>query len=145
MIVNLLDDNAYFDRAERSGFENNVKTILRELKLSDTTELCVTFIDDKYMRKLNKQYRGLNKTTDVLSFPQSGPDPDVLGDIAISVDTAGRNARRYGVTLTEEILTLIVHGTLHLLGYDHEKKSKRELMRGKEKELMSTLEPKSAR
>lgn len=145
MKVTILDENSYFDKAVRSRFENDVKAILRELKLRNTTEISITFIDDAYMRELNKHYRGLNKTTDVLSFPQSGPYKDALGDIAISVPTAGRNAIRYSVTLTEEIGRLLVHGTLHLLGYDHKTKTEREKMRAKEREVLEALKPKTAR
>jgi probable rRNA maturation factor len=66
---------------------------------------------------LNRQFRGIDKATDVLSFPSDGPD---LGDIAVSVDMAAAQAKENGLKLDEEIAQLILHGLLHLSGYDHE-------------------------
>jgi probable rRNA maturation factor len=65
----------------------------------------------------DKKFRGIDKATDVLSFPSDGPD---LGDIAVSVDTAAAQAKENGLKLDEEIAQLILHGLLHLSGYDHE-------------------------
>lgn len=80
----------------------------------------VKLASDKEIRKLNRKFRGKDKPTDVLAFP-FGED-GVLGDIAISIDTAKRNAKRFGVSFKEEFKRLVVHGTLHLLGYDHGRK-----------------------
>jgi probable rRNA maturation factor len=91
-------------------------------------ELSVMLADDAMLRELNRTYRGTDAATDVLSFAQSegeafaqpaGAWPH-LGDIIISVDTARRQAIEYGQTLQEELQHLVVHGLLHLLGYDHE-------------------------
>lgn len=78
----------------------------------------IAFISDQKIRSLNKQFRGIDKATDVLSFPSD--EPDQLGDVAISVATAMRQAKENGLTLDEEIAQLILHGLLHLNGYDHE-------------------------
>jgi len=78
----------------------------------------IAFISDQKIRSLNKQFRGVDKATDVLSFPSD--EPDQLGDVAISVATAMRQAKENGLTLDEEIGQLILHGLLHLNGYDHE-------------------------
>ena len=78
----------------------------------------VAFVSDKTIRKLNQQFRGVDKATDVLSFPAD--EPDNLGDIAISVESAARQAKENGLTFDEEIAQLILHGLLHLSGYDHE-------------------------
>jgi probable rRNA maturation factor len=78
---------------------------------------------DTTLRRLNRTFRGEDRTTDVLSFPAGGdlePGHPHLGDIAISVPRAGRQARRAGWTLREEMALLVTHGFLHLLGYDHE-------------------------
>ena len=80
----------------------------------------IAFVSDKKMRELNRQFRGIDKATDVLSFPAGGPDDSELGDIAISVDTAAAQARENGFKFEEEIAQLILHGLLHLSGYDHE-------------------------
>jgi probable rRNA maturation factor len=80
----------------------------------------IAFVSDKKIRELNRQFRGIDKATDVLSFPSDGPDESDLGDIAVSVDTAAAQAKENGLKLDEEISQLILHGLLHLSGYDHE-------------------------
>jgi probable rRNA maturation factor len=97
----------------------------------------VLLTTDVAMRRLNRQFRGKNKSTDVLSFPAGGPAAgEVAGDLAISVPTALRQAREQGHRLLIEIKVLILHGLLHLAGYDHEsddgQMARRErLLRGK--------------
>lgn len=93
-------------------------------------EICITLADDAMIRALNRVYRHMDKATDVLSF-EMGED-GLLGDIIISKDTAQRNAERFGVSLGEEMKRLVIHGTLHLLGYDHKKRKDRTLMSAKE-------------
>lgn len=83
-------------------------------------------VGDRAMRTLNRTYRGKDRTTDVLSFPlqegaNTGLQPQMLGDIVISLPAAGRQARAAGGTVREEVDRLLVHGFLHLLGYDHER------------------------
>ncbi|HWF90356.1 MAG TPA: rRNA maturation RNase YbeY [Pyrinomonadaceae bacterium] len=78
----------------------------------------IAFVSDKRIRALNRQFRGVDKATDVLSFPAE--DKFNLGDVAVSVDTAEVQAKANGLTLTSEISQLILHGLLHLCGYDHE-------------------------
>lgn len=89
-------------------------------------ELSVLFIGDRAMRSLNRRYRARDKTTDVLSFAfQEGKfshvQPHVLGDIAISVPAARRQALAAGHSTLREIEILLIHGLLHLLGFDHER------------------------
>lgn len=78
----------------------------------------IAFVSDKKIRELNRQFRGIDKATDVLSFLSDGPDE--LGDIAVSIDTAAAQAKENGLELDEEVAQLILHGLLHLSGYDHE-------------------------
>jgi probable rRNA maturation factor len=80
----------------------------------------IAFVSDNAIRQLNRQFRGVDKATDVLSFPADDTDELNLGDIAISVETAAAQAKENGLTLDEELAQLIVHGLLHLSGYDHE-------------------------
>jgi len=88
----------------------------------------ITFIRDPLMRRLNRDYRGIDAPTDVLSFAyhESGGETRNehgvchLGDVVISVETAASYARRLGLTFDREIQTLVIHGVLHLAGYDHE-------------------------
>jgi rRNA maturation RNase YbeY len=82
-------------------------------------ELALVLAGDGLLRRLNRQYRGKDEPTDVLSFPGEGGEQG-LGDIVISVATAERNARRLGRTLAQELDVLALHGFLHVLGYDHE-------------------------
>jgi len=80
----------------------------------------IAFVSDKNIRKLNQQFRNADKATDVLSFPAGDDDQSNLGDIAISVETAATQATENGLTFENEIAQLILHGLLHLSGYDHE-------------------------
>lgn len=113
----------------------DLETLFEELvsgeKASDrTSEVNLIFIDDQRMRKLNRQYRGQDQTTDVLSFNIDEPDePEgVLGEIYISMPVAVSQASEYGVTLALEVRRLFTHGLLHLLGYDHQEKQEAEKM-----------------
>ncbi len=97
---------------------------------------------DGLLRRLNKEFAGKNKTTDVLSFrfnesvsPEKGLN--YIGEIYISLEQAKRQAEEYGVNLQEELRRLVTHGTLHLLGYDHQKKDETKLMRKKEEEYLN--------
>ena len=78
----------------------------------------IAFVSNKRIRELNRQFRGIDKATDVLSFPAE--EESNLGDVAVSVETAATQARENGLTLDEEIAQLILHGLLHLSGFDHE-------------------------
>ncbi len=97
------------------------------------------------MMQLNTAYRGIRKSTDVLSFEaqiplQKGMDNNILGDIVINVPRAESQARTYGTGFYDEIYRLLVHGTLHLLGHDHEKSGYRaRKMRKKEQEILGAI------
>ncbi|MFH1576227.1 MAG: rRNA maturation RNase YbeY [Candidatus Margulisiibacteriota bacterium] len=80
----------------------------------------LVLVDDQRIRQLNHQFRHKDKPTDVLAFPMN--EDGVLGDIAISVPTTRRNAKRYGVSYQAELKRLVVHGVLHLLGFEHGRK-----------------------
>ena len=86
----------------------------------DESSATIAFVSDKRIRELNRRFRGIDKATDVLSFPADGPDELTLGDIAISAETAAAQAKETGLTFDNEIAQLILHGLLHLSGYDHE-------------------------
>jgi probable rRNA maturation factor len=78
----------------------------------------IAFVSDRSIRKLNQQFRGVDKATDVLSFPAD--EPDNLGDVVVSAETAAAQAKENGLSFDGEIAQLILHGLLHLSGYDHE-------------------------
>lgn len=100
------------------------KLIAEEKKPGWAGTINLVFTDDAGIRKLNRQFRHINKATDVLAFSIDYPDDEecVFGEVYVSVPTATRQARSYGVTLAEELVRLSCHGLLHLFGYDHSKK-----------------------
>ncbi len=115
----------------------------------EPAEISVTFVDDERIHELNREYRNVDRSTDVLSFPlgENGvydKNPEngacLLGDIVISVETAVRQAETYGHSLQREIGFLTVHSMLHLLGYDHVNGGIEEVrMREKEEHVLTEL------
>ncbi|HEX8853071.1 MAG TPA: rRNA maturation RNase YbeY, partial [Pyrinomonadaceae bacterium] len=98
------------------------------LKVVPAQGACATvaFVSDRAMRELNRRWRGKRTTTDVLSFPAAQDEFEKaeglsLGDVVISVEQAARQAAEHGLTFEEEVAQLILHGLLHLCGYDHER------------------------
>jgi probable rRNA maturation factor len=113
-------------RLDRDTVARLSRAVLDRAGRQDAT-LTVVFIRDRLMRKLNREFRAIDRPTDVLSFAYhegSGfSDPaseNHLGDVVISVDTAAAYASKLGLTVSREIEHLVIHGTLHLAGYDHE-------------------------
>lgn len=115
---------------------------------SDEAEVSLTLVDNPRIHQLNLEYRGVDRPTDVLSFalqeeveeePEFECEDEMLGDIVISVERAREQAEEYGHSFEREIVYLAVHGTLHLLGYDHEEEIDRQEMRNKEEEVMASL------
>lgn len=104
----------------------------------------LVFVDDKRMRKLNWKYRRINRTTDCLAFSmREGEDsqlhPELLGDVVISVDSAKRNAKLFGSNIKEEMAIYIIHGMLHLLGFNDTTTAGRKKMVSKEKDILRRL------
>ena len=113
-------------------------------------ELSVTFTDDEGIQAVNKQYRNMDKATDVLSFPltdfEGGDEPPAdeptvsLGDIVISLERARAQAEEFGHSLEREVAFLTVHSTLHLLGYDHELSEEDDAdMRRRQREILESM------
>ena len=100
-------------------------------------EVSITLVDDKYIKKINKKYRGINKPTNVLSFELG--DSVLLGDIFISIDTVAAQAKEEAITVNEHTAHMVVHGILHLLGYDHIKDTDAEKMEKKEISILKKL------
>lgn len=123
--------------------------VLKEENFLDNAEISVSFVDDEQIRELNAQFRNIDKSTDVLSFPlgedgvydfNNETESYMLGDIVISLETAQRQAEIYGHTLEREIGFLTVHSMLHLLGYDHVNDTLGEkIMREKEELILGNL------
>ena len=127
-----------------AGITSRLRKLLRILDLPEA-ELSVLFVGDHAMRSLNRKYRGKDRTTDVLSFSlREGMfpsiQPQVLGDIVISIPAARRQANEAGHPLSREVDQLLVHGLLHLIGYDHERgRGTAEAMKKKESQLLKKL------
>jgi probable rRNA maturation factor len=125
--------------------KRHARRILHEMGFAEA-ELSLAFVDDADMRLLNATYRRINKPTDVLAFAMtegrfSEVNPHLLGDVVISAETAAVRAQREGRAVHEELNALLVHGVLHLLGYDHERSaSDARLMRAKERALRRLIE-----
>ena len=141
MDVSVIDRENYLDRGREKALAALAEKILRYMDLPERSQVCLSFVSDGDMRELNRRYRKIDRTTDVLSFAQRDVDGvGVLGDVVISYDTAVRNSQRFSVTVEGEIRRLVVHGILHLLGFDHAEKRQRETMRGKESEILGFLD-----
>lgn len=102
-------------------------------------ELSVVVTDSAEMRALNGAHRGKDTTTDVLSFPQDGPDGPLLGDIVIDVETALRQGAERGHDLATELRVLLAHGVAHLLGHDHYEAAQAAAMGAVETRLLAAL------
>jgi len=124
----------------RTRFDQLCLARLAQAVLSSVGEkkadLGILLVGDRSMRRLNRDYRKKNRTTDVLAFPmREGPGPSsaLMGDVVISVPTAAQQARQLGRSLDEELTILLIHGILHLCGYDHERNN-REARRMRQRE-----------
>jgi probable rRNA maturation factor len=129
-------------RIDRRAVIATAQRLLRQLGESDAG-LSVSFVDDAAIRELNREYRGKDRPTDVLSFTLDG-DAHVgverlLGDIVISVETARRQAAQYGAPLRDEVYRLLIHGLLHLKGHDHQESAERRIMRREERRLADSV------
>lgn len=131
-------------RGDTRGLRRDAQRLLRHADLPEG-ELSVVLCDDPFIHALNRQWRGVDQPTDVLSFAMgegedAGLNPEVLGDLVISLDTAARQAAEVGHPLARELRVLLVHGFLHLLGYDHVDPADAVEMRGAEERLLVVLD-----
>ena len=114
------------------------ESFAKTLKLGDV-ELSLSLVRDPAIRKLKREYFGIDAATDVLSFPAGdfpGPGPQPLGDVVISLDTAKRNAKEFGTAFETELALYLAHGMLHLLGHDHQRPKDARAMARLEKKLL---------
>lgn len=140
-------------KIETQCFEEIIKNVISEaLKIHNIqkdAEVSVVFVDDEEIRKINNEFRNIDASTDVLSFPQYEYEKEgeissedeilILGDIIISPEHAISQANEYGHSVNREVGYLTAHSILHLLGYDHMEKEEKNHMRTKEEEIMSSL------
>jgi len=136
-----------YNRQRRvAGFDTNrlrsrAKSISAAAGIDDS-EVCVLLVSNARIHSLNREWRGLDKPTDVLSFPQNEGDfaelhSNVLGDVVISVEQADH--QRSTRTLLDEVTHLLIHGVLHLLGHDHAEKEETRIMQAEETRIWASL------
>lgn len=129
---------------------NVVAATAKLIKISKNSEVSILLVDNDYIQELNLIYRHKNKPTDVLSFamneltdeePQydAGDEVNVLGDIVISLEQASAQSQDYGHSLSRELGYLVVHGMLHLMGYNHEIEEEAREMRKLEEKVMAAV------
>lgn len=126
-----------------------IETAITIAEGPEEAEVGLTLVDDVRIHELNREFRGVDRPTDVLSFAlqeETDDEPDILdyeddllGDIIISVERARDQAVEYGHSFERELVYLAVHGTLHLLGYDHEEEEDKAEMRRQEEAVMSQV------
>jgi probable rRNA maturation factor len=129
--------------------EKGLNIVLSQHGRPSQTEVSLSLVTDDRIHELNRDYRGVDHPTDVLSFALEETDPqspqvcgyqdNILGDIVISTDRVRSQAVEYGHSFERELLYLAVHGTLHLLGYDHETEEDKIQMRQKEEIVLKLL------
>ncbi len=152
----LIDDRQSFlemDDALQELIERAAQAVMEYEECDENFEISVSFVEDEEMQLLNSQYRGIDSTTDVLSFPIMDFDDSepvgsvedfideelVLGDIVISTSRAAEQAVEYGHSIERELTFLMVHGMLHLMGEDHDTPEKEAVMFGKQDEILEKL------
>ena len=119
----LISKDVYDRQITKKFIKETASKILKELQL-DGVELSITLTDNQTIRELNRNWRKKDRPTDVLSFPIDEKPPGyryrVLGDVVISLPYAKKQAEEIGIPYKDEVVRLLIHGILHLLGYDHE-------------------------
>lgn len=145
LLANNTDEDLDF-LSIRKKAEATIGEVLKVEKITENAEVSLSIVDRDAIHKLNKDYRDVDRETDVLSFPldEEGYDNEgnpiiLLGDIVICLDVAEDQANDFGHSLEREMMYLICHSTLHLLGYDHIEEDDKREMRAKEKEVMKNL------
>jgi probable rRNA maturation factor len=120
----LITSNQKLVKLDRAGLRRDVRKALELLGVGER-ELSLLFVDDEGIRTINRDYLRRDRPTNVIAFSLSEGsfgevNPDILGDVVVSVETAGREAKAAGIPVGDAILNLVIHGILHLTGYDHE-------------------------
>ncbi|MFA5116441.1 MAG: rRNA maturation RNase YbeY [Candidatus Omnitrophota bacterium] len=121
----------------RSKISKVIFSILRRLRIRKNVRIGVYFVGDGKIKVLNRRYLKHDRSTDVICFDLSMNKKETLADIFISADTAVSNAKKFNTTPGYELCLYAAHGVLHLFGFDDTTRSKRRLMRRKEKEIMT--------
>lgn len=147
--IDLMDETATLKEKELDFVEQVLQHAADEEKIA-AAEVSVTFVTNEMIRGINREYRGKDQSTDVISFAMEemgdgeleivgSLEPRILGDIIISLDRTKEQAADYGHSFERELGFLAVHGFLHLLGYDHMNKEDEKKMFSKQEEILSSL------
>ena len=147
----------YLNEEENKEYEKTIEKVIHkcfaeENLLDSKLIMTITLTTPEEIRKINKQYRNIDKATDVLSFPMFEKEEldekiknkdflyeDVLGDIIISIDKVKEQAEEYGHSFERELSYMLVHGFYHLMGYDHIEEEDKKVMRPKEEKILNSL------
>ena len=133
----------FVDQCAAGPVHQAAETALDALGREPTDSLTILIGDRKLLRDLNRQYRDLDRETDVLSFPADYLDPDLqatyLGDIVISYPTAQQQADTAGHAVDAELQLLVIHGILHLVGFDHLEQAEKEIMWREQQRILDLL------
>ena len=143
-MINVMVDDVFAPQVDSVNLKHAAQKTLELQNRSIETDLSIVIIDDEQMQSLNLHYRGIDSSTDVLSFPADFVDPDnektYLGDVIISYPKCLEQAQSANHSTNEEIILLVVHGTLHLLGYDHIQYDEKKRMWSLQAEILEQLE-----
>lgn len=150
LLIDFLDETEKVDESHIQLVEDLLQHAAKILNIVDDSEVSVTFVTNDKIQEINRDYRGKDQPTDVISFALEelgegeveivGEDiPRILGDIIISIDRAKEQAEEYGHSFERELGFLAVHGLLHLLGYDHMTEEDEKVMFSKQEEILSSF------
>ena len=141
--IAFLIDESYNDLVSKETLLTAVEATFVEGRVLDSPSITVLISDDEHLKAMNLRYRGIDKATDVLAFDAGFDDPDFetryLGDVAISCQQAQKQADSLGHTVEEELQLLVVHGILHLLGFDHNTDVRKEEMWSIQTQVLAEL------
>ncbi|AHM56724.1 rRNA maturation factor [Peptoclostridium acidaminophilum DSM 3953] len=139
-------DKVKFEEDLKGKIRSVVEESLKHEGWGTHYEVSILFVDNEEIKRLNSEFRGIDRPTDVLSFPLIGKDEkdefledNLLGDIVISLERALEQSREYGHSFEREIAFLVCHSMFHLMGYDHDNDERAKEMRGKEEMVLSSL------
>ncbi len=138
MVRNLNINSLKCIRVNKTQSHRIISVLKKELDFN-IASLQINFVNSEYILPINKEYLNHNNSTDIITFDYSENQSEFIGEIYISVSDAERNAASYNVSLDTEILRLIIHGILHLLGFNDLEKSDKKIMKAKENELVEKL------
>ncbi len=145
VIVDNRQDFAELDLRIMESINRVIFASLEYEGIPDDCDISLSFVTNEEIRELNRDYRGIDSVTDVLSFPLFDEETDIdygevsLGDIVISVERATEQANEFGHSLEREICFLVCHSMFHLFGYDHMEEDEKKEMRFKEEEVLTKL------